>query len=318
MLLTLRQKELATGLTVLVVVFGGFVCAELAFRMIQEAKYGTSAGLDAPVAVADEAVDTGRNAPVGKIKAGFHFDEEIQLRVPVPGQRMGRVSINSHGFRGPDIPLEKAPDTARVAFLGSSTTYDASAPEGANWPELTVERLREKGGGRSIDFINAGMPGFLSSHMQSYWERKVNRYQVDLVIILPGDMTADLQNTAVRNGFERTGIQGEDWLTRHSLLWAGIVKNAAMVRAQRTAFNIDMPFKPDKSKMIAAFKKRLGRAGEVRVTRPARDAARAAAGGSRLGTVLHAIPGDSRTDRFPGCLQYRYRGNRPGVRRPAG
>jgi hypothetical protein len=51
----------------------------------------------------------------------YKVDERIQLRVLVPGARVGNITVNSLGFRGPEIPAAKPKGRIRLAFLGAST-----------------------------------------------------------------------------------------------------------------------------------------------------------------------------------------------------
>ena len=55
----------------------------------------------------------------------YRFDNKIGLRLPMPGFTSPRLTINSLGFRGPELPRKKPPGTYRIAFLGGSTTYCA-------------------------------------------------------------------------------------------------------------------------------------------------------------------------------------------------
>lgn len=78
--------------------------------------------------------------------------------VPVPRYRYpasrtlptGLVT-NRYGFRGRDLPPQKAPGTVRIAFVGASTTVEAhavphSAPELIeHWLDLWAERKRQQG-----------------------------------------------------------------------------------------------------------------------------------------------------------------------------
>ena len=52
----------------------------------------------------------------------FVTDPETGLRILKPGYRGQGLSINSLGFRGPEIETPKPPGRIRLAFLGGSTT----------------------------------------------------------------------------------------------------------------------------------------------------------------------------------------------------
>jgi hypothetical protein len=57
----------------------------------------------------------------------YVYDEDLAMLIPRPGyQIVGKaidVRINSLGFRGDEIPLEKAPGTFRIVCTGASTTF---------------------------------------------------------------------------------------------------------------------------------------------------------------------------------------------------
>ena len=104
----------------------------------------------------------------------------------------GHCSINSHGFRGPEIELQKPLGTVRIACLGSSTTFDDTATtDGHTYPAHLERFLREhyvKHGGRParIEVINAGVPGYTSLESLIYFESKLLDYELDIAIFHHG------------------------------------------------------------------------------------------------------------------------------------
>ena len=71
-----------------------------------------------------------------------------------------------------------------------------------NWPHQTLYKLENLIQGCEIEFINAGLPGYDTKRMLDYWKYKVSKFNVDLVIILSGDMTGDIQISARLKGFK--------------------------------------------------------------------------------------------------------------------
>lgn len=253
MTLTLRQKEVATGLFGILFFFGGFMTAELALRMAQYMRFGGQ-----EVAAAPKAPSKPDGAKKNR-QGGFYTDPDTGLRLPYPNQKLGQVRINNFGFRGPDLPAVKAADTFRLAFLGSSTTYDANVAESWNWPEQTAQQLARRVSGCRIDFVNAGLPGFSTEHMERYWRGVVRRFDADAVIVLPGDMTADIQEAARMTNHNTGQHIRKSWLARYSLLWEKIEKNAAVIKAQRLAYRENGKFQPDFQALGIDFGKRLSR-----------------------------------------------------------
>ena len=57
------------------------------------------------------------------VEETYRTDAESGLRIPIAGLALDKISINSLGFRGPEIEVPKPAQTIRIAFLGASTTY---------------------------------------------------------------------------------------------------------------------------------------------------------------------------------------------------
>lgn len=272
MKMSIRSKELLTGIVGLTLFFGSFLCAEIAYRLIQYARFGM---IEITNANNNETVNNGKttnNHPSIKKKNGnsypnpFYKDENSNLRLPYPSQTLGKVRINNHGFRGPDIAKEKPKQTLRFAFLGSSTTYDAYVDEKDNWPEQTIQNLRQEIKGCQLEYINAGLPGFSTEHMESYWETKVEKFNIDVVILLPGDMTSDLQRNAKKEGYNSGQHINKSWLSNYSLLYEKIEKNIKVIKAQRSAFAKEGKYNPDISSLSIDFGYRLKKAIETLIS----------------------------------------------------
>jgi hypothetical protein len=213
-----RQKEIATGLTIIGLVFGGLLAGEVALRVVNMMKFGT-------VAAVEEAKT-------------YRTDPETGLRVPVPGSNHGQATINSLGFRGPEIPAEKPPETLRLAFLGSSTTFDPYVGESGNWPHLVARHLDKAVSGCSVDYANAGVAGYSTPAMEKHFAANVAPLDPDVVIIMPSDLNALLDDHAKRviDGFDGTHYE-PGWLARNFTLWAKVEKNLTIIRRQRAAFS---------------------------------------------------------------------------------
>jgi hypothetical protein len=104
----------------------------------------------------------------------------------------GHVSIDSQGFRGPEITREKPSGTVRIACFGGSTTYNDTATTDAHtWPAYMGRFLQEhfaEAGGASprIETINAGTPGYTSLESLIYLESWVLDYSPDIAIFHHG------------------------------------------------------------------------------------------------------------------------------------
>jgi len=234
--LTLRQKEILTGLSVLLVVALGFGLGEGVIRLTQMQKFG--------------AETTAEESPL------FRRDEASGLRVPVPGARRGAISFNSHGFRSPELATPKPETTIRLAFLGSSTTYD-QGPTEQTWPHLTVEHLKARLPGCEIDYLNAGVPGFSTASTRKYFEHHVVPHDPDVVVVLPGDLSVDADRLAIEKGISTGEHFRPSWLAERSALWFKIEKNIQVIQLQRSAHRPDGKLQFTRDEFSGEFERRL-------------------------------------------------------------
>ncbi len=139
-----------------------------------EGKARTGRSPDLPLLTIDDRVPRHRgNSQSGKKKFNrksrasekevfdlFALDKDTGLRRMRPGAGSGSVVANSHGYRSPDISLQKSAGTIRFAFLGDSLTFGSwSGGNETTWPFHAIETLRRAHGGFSCDYINAAIPG---------------------------------------------------------------------------------------------------------------------------------------------------------------
>ena len=152
----------------------------------------------------------------------YTIDELTGLRVPRPGLVTSRITINSHGFRGPDVSLEKDPDTVRFAFLGGSTTYCAEVSSNSmTWPHLVIEKMRDEFPEISFDYINAAVPGFGVEHSQQTLELRVNPFKPDVIIVYhaTNDLSYNSFQIAMQAGVaDKRSDESQFWLSKYSLL----------------------------------------------------------------------------------------------------
>jgi hypothetical protein len=87
-------------------------------------------------------------------------DATSGLTFATPGQTTSRISINSLGFRGPELETPKPTGRIRLAFIGASTTFcaEVSSNEMA-WPHLVRNTLQRHWPNVSFDYVNSAVPG---------------------------------------------------------------------------------------------------------------------------------------------------------------
>jgi hypothetical protein len=218
--LTERQKELATGLSVLIVVVFGFGLGELSIRGLNLVRFGNTAG----------------DANVSKRETRIYIDEKTGIRRQKPG-KYGRIEINSLGFRGPEIPAEKPQEKIRIAFLGASGVYDPYAREEKTWPRIVTTLLDDALPGCEVDALNGGQPGYQLEHMRIAYDHYIARLNPDAVVIYASGFNIDANRLALAAETPVEQPYRESWLAAHSLFWAKVEKNIYSLRLRRNVHN---------------------------------------------------------------------------------
>jgi lysophospholipase L1-like esterase len=165
------------------------------------------------------------------------------LRVAAPGRHFGgRLTVNSLGFRGPEIAVPKPAGTVRLAFLGASTTWCAEvSSDGKAWPNLVVQQLQLRYPRTNFDFINAGVPGYTAATSLKNLDLRVAQLQPDIIVIYhaTNDMSAELRALAKTQGIiSETRLAERSWLAQQSVLWDLAEKNLRIALA-RHATGVD-------------------------------------------------------------------------------
>lgn len=123
--------------------------------------------------------------------AGLYINRPGERPQLQPGARLNgllyRVHISEWGFRG-EAPTEPPPDDAfRVWCLGGSTTFDIYAPDDdTTWPALLEARLQAALPDRTVEVLNAGVPGEILYGSTLDLEAKGDRFAPDVVVIYHG------------------------------------------------------------------------------------------------------------------------------------
>jgi len=110
---------------------------------------------------------------------------------PVPNTMDGfkTRSFNSLGIRGPEISVEKPPDTIRIVCLGASTTYsDGATTDSHTYPARMEKVLREhyKDAPFRIEVINAGVQASNSLESLIYFQTRLLDLSPDIAILHHG------------------------------------------------------------------------------------------------------------------------------------
>jgi len=168
----------------------------------------------------------------------YRVDEKIGLRVLVPNARMGHITVNSLGFRGPEIPPTKPMDRIRIAFLGASTTFCAEVSgDSAVWPHLVVESLRARFPGTDFDYVNGAVPGYTVQSSLKNLRHRIEHLDPDIVVIYhaTNDLSQEVRRLAETQGLTSAGGNEPSWLAQHLRLWELAEKNLRVIFAKRGA-----------------------------------------------------------------------------------
>jgi lysophospholipase L1-like esterase len=215
--LSTRSKRSLVVLVVVAAIAVMLASVEVAVRLRQMLKYGSA-----------------------RVGDGYYMvDRSINLRVPVPNFSNGRISVNSLGFRGPEIAVPKPPGTVRLAFLGASTTWCAEVSgNDFVWPHLVSQSLSRTFPGSRFDYINGSLPGYTIGALFENFRHRIAPLEPDVVVIYEAanNLSGELRDRAEEQGIILDAKMGElTWPSHYSLFWNLVEKNLRIIAAQRAA-----------------------------------------------------------------------------------
>jgi len=121
------------------------------------------------------------------LERSWTYDPVVGMAVITPNQHSSTININSYGFRGPEITMEKPDDIYRIFVVGGSTTFNVRAPSDEHTiPGYLDYELNNLQTQKIIQVINAGMPGMTSSGELLLIKNKIVNFEPDLIIIYDG------------------------------------------------------------------------------------------------------------------------------------
>lgn len=111
------------------------------------------------------------------------------------------ISINSIGFRGDDLVTPKPVNGFRIWCMGGSTTFDIFSDRNEHtWPAQVQSILQIQFPDRTIEVLNAGVPGEDLLGSTQDFERLQSSIKADVVIIYhgPNDMRQIMSNPTLQ------------------------------------------------------------------------------------------------------------------------
>jgi lysophospholipase L1-like esterase len=174
--------------------------------LVGGAEVAVRATWDASKAVAPPDLEF-MNADFG---AGFPIARDPALFWKlVPSARLKDLdeSINSLGFRGPEVAARKPPGTRRVLCLGDSNGFGIGVSEDATFSRRLERWLRASG--EPWEVINAGCPGYSIYQMWRILELRGTELAPDVVVVYAGAWNDFMP--AVGGSDEQNALRMQRW-----------------------------------------------------------------------------------------------------------
>jgi lysophospholipase L1-like esterase len=154
------------------------------------------------------------------------------------------IHTDSAGFRGTrQVSAAKQAGVFRIMIVGSSTTFDSFVGRDEYaWPTQLEQRLRALTG-RTIEVINAGVPGYTLLDDQYRLTTELYVYKPDLLILYEGhnDLLAAIRRgprediaSGQTPGERDTATPWGQWLGRHSMLYSKVLHRWDAIQFRRT------------------------------------------------------------------------------------
>ncbi len=101
-----------------------------------------------------------------------------------PDSRFEKWTINRHGFRGPDVSMQKPEGKIRIMVLGASETFGLYEQAGMEYPAQLQQELDQMRPGR-YEVINAAVPGISPPRLLHLYEHWLRKFETDIAIYYP-------------------------------------------------------------------------------------------------------------------------------------
>ena len=114
-----------------------------------------------------------------------YYDPLVGVRYQ-PGFQGEYITINSHGFRGPEFDIEKPPGTVRVVLVGSSALFGAANHDDGIITYFLQQELDSRFGPGRVEVINAGIAGANSAQELAVIQFHALEWDPDIVVVYSG------------------------------------------------------------------------------------------------------------------------------------
>lgn len=155
------KRTLLISVVMLVILSILIVIAELSVRTRMYVKYGTFWGVEIKV-----------------------HDKASGLDIPKPNTVSGTMTINSLGFRSPELPDTTPKNNIRLAFLGGSTTFcQEVSSNDMVWSSIVTSSLQSSYPDQHFDHINASATAMDVNNSLTNLQKRVSVHSPDVIFI---------------------------------------------------------------------------------------------------------------------------------------
>ena len=188
----------------------------------------------------------------------YYIDPETKLRRAKPNVTLGSIETNSLGFRSPEIERVKPSGTVRIAFLGTSTTFDSAvSSNAATWPYQVCSHLRDAYPSIALDFVNGALPGLSTAALIEHFRHYIAPMSPDITVIRAMDINRDTAYLAREQGLYSGVHHAMSWLGRQSSISGLVEKNLVVAYRMMNAYNSRRKLRVEAPITTGGFESRL-------------------------------------------------------------
>jgi len=209
-----RRLEVTFGAGLLVLVVAGFAAGEGAARVYD--------------ALRGPAWLTVWNALLYEKTAA---DGTVVTRIR-PNVTVGDIRINRHGFRGPDIPIDKPRDTIRLSFVGDSVLFNADFEQEYMIATRTAAILAERAPACRFDHFTAAIPASSIDELAQFVASEAQTFDPDVYVLLTGSSSNALERHAETDAAQ-VYVRDSFFWESHSSLWAKLARAFHLTHQER-------------------------------------------------------------------------------------
>ncbi len=126
--------------------------------------------------------------------AVFFVPDAVTGKTLRPGLRLKSstydIDVNSLGFRGPEVIVEKPEKVERIVVMGGSSVFGYLVPgeqsASGQLPQILQQRLQQDGCDQPIEVVNAGVPSFTLKQCLGRFQTQVAPLEPDVVVLYLG------------------------------------------------------------------------------------------------------------------------------------